>query len=611
MTVSTTSNRISYNGNGSTTVFSFPYKFLSASDLKVYVGGVLQVITTDYSVGTPSDAGANVTFVSAPPSGTANIVILRDPDLLQSTDLPSNGPFPASSVERMVDKVTLVAQRLADLFGRSFTLSDSDTSGASLTVPAPVAGKTLKWSPDGLSLVNSSSDPDEAAADASNFADAAAASALNAAGSEANALGYLNTFKGQYYGNLSADPSVDPLGNPVSEGDMYWNTASLRLRIYTGSAWQDTATATPASFTANTFSGTGSQTAFTLSAAPGSVQSLLVFVSGVRQTPTTDYTFSGTTLNFVSAPPLGTNNITTLVVSTLAAGVPDNGSVSTDKLQGKAVTYAKIQDISATKRVLGRNTAGAGVTEEVTLSQLLDWIGSAAQGDILFRDASGWGRLEAGTAGQFLKTQGEGANPAWASIATNGALIGFQVFTSSGTYTKSTNNPSFVIAEVVGGGGPGSASPAIVNSGGGGGGAGGYSRKKILASALASSVTVTVGGEGATSSFGTHCSATGGAAGAAVGNRLGGDGGTGSGGDINIQGGGGSAGGTAYPRGGCGGNTVFGGGGKGSNSASGQQNGFPASANTGGGGGGGCTTTTTAGGGGAGAAGIVIVWEYR
>lgn len=79
----------------------------------------------------------------------------------------------------------------------------------------------------------------------------------------------------------------------------------------------------------------------------------------------------------------------------------------------EAITYAKIQDVSATARVLGRRTAGDGPLEECTLSQVLDFIGSAAQGDILYRGASTWARLGAGTDGQFLKTQGPGANPVW------------------------------------------------------------------------------------------------------------------------------------------------------------------------------------------------------
>jgi|TARA_R100001460_G_scaffold4688_1_gene13075 hypothetical protein len=40
------------------------------------------------------------------------------------------------------------------------------------------------------------------------------------------------------------------------------------------------------------------------------------------------------------------------------------------------------------------------------------------QGDILYRDGSGLQRLAAGTSGQFLKTQGSGANPVWGSVST-------------------------------------------------------------------------------------------------------------------------------------------------------------------------------------------------
>lgn len=41
------------------------------------------------------------------------------------------------------------------------------------------------------------------------------------------------------------------------------------------------------------------------------------------------------------------------------------------------------------------------------------------QGDILYRDASGLARLAAGTSGQFLQTQGTGANPTWGDVTTS------------------------------------------------------------------------------------------------------------------------------------------------------------------------------------------------
>lgn len=84
------------------------------------------------------------------------------------------------------------------------------------------------------------------------------------------------------------------------------------------------------------------------------------------------------------------------------------------------LTYAKIQNVSATARILARATAGAGVIEEATLSTVLDFIGSAAQGDILYRGASSWVRLPAGTAGYVLSTGGAGADPSWVAPAAGG-----------------------------------------------------------------------------------------------------------------------------------------------------------------------------------------------
>lgn len=151
MTVSTTSNRIVYTGNGSTTAFAFPYKFIATADLKVYVGGVLQA--TGYTVGTPSDTGANVTFSSAPANGAA-VIILSDPAQLQATSLPSTGPFPAKSVETMADKLTLLVQRLYDLASRSFTLSDADSATVSTTLPTPTANNIIGWNGSGTGLQN-------------------------------------------------------------------------------------------------------------------------------------------------------------------------------------------------------------------------------------------------------------------------------------------------------------------------------------------------------------------------------------------------------------------------------------------------------------------------
>ena len=47
-----------------------------------------------------------------------------------------------------------------------------------------------------------------------------------------------------------------------------------------------------------------------------------------------------------------------------------SGAVITTKINDDAVTYAKIQNVSATNRILGRDSSGAGVIEEITPANL-------------------------------------------------------------------------------------------------------------------------------------------------------------------------------------------------------------------------------------------------
>ena len=182
-----------------------------------------------------------------------------------------------------------------------------------------------------------------------------------------------------------------------------------------------------------------------------------------------------------------------------------------------------------------------------------------------------------------------------------------EVYTASGTWTKSDYAPWLrgVIVEVVGGGG--TANNIGQYSQASGAAAGGYARKWLLASALGDTETVTVGaagvrsatypgtgGTGGTTSFGSHVQATGG-------NNYS-TGGTGNG-DFNITGSqGGPAVGTRL--GGFGGDSALGFGGM----APTGSTGFTATAYGGGGGGPGSGDGNRAGG--LGTGGVVLVHHY-
>ena len=161
MTISTTANRVSTAGNGSTTAFSFPYLFLANDDLKVILKvdstGVETVkeITTHYTVtGAGVASGGTVTMGSAPASGET-LIIIREEQFTQTLDLVENDPFPSNSVEQQLDTLTMLAQQLNTQVTRSVKLSDGDTSGASTTLATPVANAYLLWNAAGTALTSS------------------------------------------------------------------------------------------------------------------------------------------------------------------------------------------------------------------------------------------------------------------------------------------------------------------------------------------------------------------------------------------------------------------------------------------------------------------------
>jgi len=65
-------------------------------------------------------------------------------------------------------------------------------------------------------------------------------------------------------------------------------------------------------------------------------------------------------------------------------------------------------------------------------------IAGLAQGDVLYYNGTSWVRLGAGTSGQFLKTNGSGANPSWSTLSDG---FGSQLFHAvSTTFTMTSGS---------------------------------------------------------------------------------------------------------------------------------------------------------------------------
>jgi hypothetical protein len=139
---------------------------------------------------------------------------------------------------------------------------------------------------------------------------------------------------------------------------------------------------------------------------------------------------------------MSAGNWTQFAITNFSGSISDlSGTLTLAKFADNIITAQKLA-ATATSRVFGRKTASAGQGEEITLSELLDFIGSAAQGDILYRGAATWARLAAGTAGLPLITKGTGQNPAWEASYASGTIVKAQRFTDAAGYSTTTTTPA-------------------------------------------------------------------------------------------------------------------------------------------------------------------------
>lgn len=150
MTVATTTNRVSYSGDGATTVFPFEFSIFEYTDLIVILtdsdgDDTTLSLNVDYTVeGTTN--GGNVTLTTAPALGET-LTIIRELPITQEVDYVENDSFPAETHEEALDKATMILQQLNEKFSRALLFRVA-SSMSDVELPELVEGKFL-YSPDG------------------------------------------------------------------------------------------------------------------------------------------------------------------------------------------------------------------------------------------------------------------------------------------------------------------------------------------------------------------------------------------------------------------------------------------------------------------------------
>lgn len=330
MSVETTTRKVTFDMDGSTTEFPFTFRALTSAptDIKCKLYQVSTetasdlTYTTDYSVSVNSDGiGGTVTVVDAK-SDDYKLTIYRETTDTQESDYEDYNRFPADTLEEDLDKRTMITQEIKEDISRAIKFG-INSSNSDIDMPEPEAGKAIGWNDDADGLENM------------DLIDTALVSKASIAEAEAGT--------------------------------------------------DDTNYMTPSKGVAQ------------------------IQKSGLYTVPAANLP----TIPIAKLPTIPTEKLT-------------NGSES----PGNSKYYGT--DSSGTKGFFSLpDIAELGNIGDVDLS-------SAAQGDILYRNASGkWVNLPAGTSGKFLKTQGAGANPVWAIPLASGT------FTGSGSGTKAVTGIGF------------------------------------------------------------------------------------------------------------------------------------------------------------------------
>ena len=303
-------------------------------------------------------AGGTVTLGAG---ATANdiIVIIRDISIERTSDFPSVGSFDITSLNTQLDTLTSMVSDIKQQSDRSVKLLDTDTVSATVTLPAKASrqDKLLSFdsngnletttSSSGLAVISGLSTEITAlgaissdltnlnsnistltnlntnlsavttvnsnlTAIATNNSNASNINAVASANTNitnvANALSNINQVAGNltgvtsfadiYLGAASSNPTTDADGSALEDGDLYFNTTSNNLRVFsTASGWQSAGSVTNGTSARFTFTVSGTPT--TISGNDDSGNALTydanfmdVYLNGVKQVNGTDVTIT-------------------------------------------------------------------------------------------------------------------------------------------------------------------------------------------------------------------------------------------------------------------------------------------------------------------------------
>ena len=218
---------------------------------------------------TNSAASAASSATSASESATSAAAALASQNAAatsESNSASSAAASASSASAALASETAAAASEAAAATSESNAASSASSSASSASASASSASDSATSASASASSATDSANSATAAAGsataAAGSATAAASSATAAAGSATDAADKYDEFDDRYLGDKASDPTLDNDGNALLTGALYFNTTTDVMRVYNGSAWQDTAI----SSNSPTFNGTTTTDGLDLSA---------------------------------------------------------------------------------------------------------------------------------------------------------------------------------------------------------------------------------------------------------------------------------------------------------------------------------------------------------
>jgi len=158
--------------------------------------------------------------------------------------------------------IQAVAADATDIGTVASNIADVNTAAANITAIQNASTNATTATTKAAEASTSATNAATSATNAATSATAAAASQTAAAASAASAASAFDNFDDTYLGSKTSDPTTDNDGDPLTSGDLYFNSTANEMRVYDGANWIAATSAGNVSLILYEYTATAGQTTF-------------------------------------------------------------------------------------------------------------------------------------------------------------------------------------------------------------------------------------------------------------------------------------------------------------------------------------------------------------